>query len=703
MPTTIGDVDSRGGLNPNESQYFFKSTGLEEGAFSVRAFEGSEAISRPYEFRLDLRSDDPDIAASDVIGKKATLLLRDREIHGIVSEFSYVGLTRDEHIYHAVLRPRIWTRSLRRDSEILLGVDARDVIRAALADLEPKFDISESLPVKEYVVQYNETDLDFLSRTAEHWGIAYRLNHKPGGSDEVEFFTDSTASPPVADASLRFDAEQSLRGDHAAANSLVEKESLVPGRVLVKDYNYRDPETALLSETEVRSDDFDSLHYEYGTHHGAQDEGDYLAKVRSQEIECRRRVFSGESNWHQLEAGYIFELENHPRSAFNGKYLITSVQHRGSHTFGGHAEEAGASGPTYQNTFTCIPAAIPFRPERLTPIPRIPGVMTAKVESGGGDYAHIDSDGRYNARMHFDLGDRGHAEASAPIRMNQPYSGPGYGLHFPNHANTEIVWACINGDPNRPIAIGTAPNPSNASPVSSSNKSQNVIKTWGGHFLIFDDEKGAELIAMFSTKDHTVQITNNEEIEIGNDRTIHVKRSHDETIDQHMSLTVGVNSTEDVGSSKTLSVGSSYSVTVGATMNLSVGAASTESVGGAKSLSVGASHSETIAGSKSVTVNGSSDERVNDDKSVMVAKNLDEKIDGKHTVQVTKECKVEAKKIQIIAADEIMFKTGSAQIVMKKNGKIEIKGKDVTVKGSGKIDVKADGVLTLKGSQIKAN
>lgn len=695
MSTTIGDVDSRGGLNPNESQYFFKSKGLDEGTFSVRAFEGREAISRPYEFRLDLRSDDADIPASDVIGKKATLLLRDREIHGIVSEFSYVGLTRDEHIYHAVLRPRVWTRSLRRDSEIFLGVDAMDVIKAALAGLEHQFDISESIPVKEYVVQYNETDLEFLSRTAEHWGISYRLNHRRGGSDEIEFFTDSTASPAVADASLKFDAEQSLRGDHAAANALVEKESLVPGRVLVKDYNYRDPETALLSESEVRSDDFDSLHYEYGTHHGAQDEGDYLAKVRSQEIECRRRVFSGESNWHQLEAGYIFELENHPRSAFNGKYLITSVQHRGSHTFGGHAEEAGADGPTYQNTFTCIPAAIPFRPERLTPIPRIPGVMTAKVESGGGDYAHIDSDGRYNARMHFDLGDRGEAEASAPIRMNQPYSGPGYGMHFPNHANTEIVWACINGDPNRPIAIGTAPNPSNASPVSSGNRAQNVIRTMGENEITMDDTKGAQMFYIHASYDNHIDVVNDQEITIGANRMITVTGSHTETINGSMTVDVGGSASETVGSTKTVTVGTAMAVTVGAAMTESVGGAKTVQVGGVSSEAVGAAKSLAVGGAMTFAVGSSLTESVAANASRQVGGNSDTKVGGKVKLEAGKEVAISAKKIQLMAQDEIVLKAGGAQIVLKKSGEILIQG--------SKIQIKASGKMTLKGSQIAEN
>jgi type VI secretion system secreted protein VgrG len=493
MSITIGETTSRGGLNPNESRLFFKSTGADERAFQVRSMEGEEAISRPFRFTLELLADDPNIKASDVVGKKATLTIRDREIHGIVSEFSYKGSTTDEHDYRAVLRPRLWTRSLRRDSEVFLDVAARDVIQAALGGLDFQMQSNEAHPVKEYVAQYNETDLDFLSRTAEHWGISYRFNHE-GGSDVVEFFSDSKESPSVKDEALPFVAEQSMRGDRAAASSFVEHEFLVAGRVLVKDYNYRDPETALLSENTRHSDDFESLYYEYGTHHGAQDEGDLLAKVRSEAIECRRHVFTGASNWHELEAGYTFELKEHKRDAFNGRYLITSVTHRGAQAFGGGGGEAEASQSEYENTFTCIPASVPFRPERLTPVPTIPGIMTARTETPGGEYAPIDDWGRYKVRMPFDLGERGQGEATAPIRMNQPYSGPGYGMHFPNHANTEVIWACINGDPNRPLALGTAPNPSNGSPVTSANRAQSVIRTQGQNQIVIDDTRGQELI-----------------------------------------------------------------------------------------------------------------------------------------------------------------------------------------------------------------
>ena len=57
----------------------------------------------------------------------------------------------------------------------------------------------------------------------------------------------------------------------------------------------------------------------------------------------------------------------------------------------------------------------------------------------------------------------------------------------------------------------------------------------------------------------------------------------------------------------------------------------------------------------------------------------------------------------MVAGDEILLKTGSASILMKKNGDIQIKGKNITVSGSGKINMKASSKMTLKGSQIAEN
>jgi len=62
---------------------------------------------------------------------------------------------------------------------------------------------------------------------------------------------------------------------------------------------------------------------------------------------------------------------------------------------------------------------------------------------------------------------------------------------------------------------------------------------------------------------------------------------------------------------------------------------------------------------------------------------------------VNKEFVLTAKKIQLVADDEIQMKTGSAELILKRNG-------DITIKGI-KVNVKASGDITLKGATIKEN
>jgi type VI secretion system secreted protein VgrG len=61
------------------------------------------------------------------------------------------------------------------------------------------------------------------------------------------------------------------------------------------------------------------------------------------------------------------------------------------------------------------------------------------------------------------------------------------------------------------------------------------------------------------------------------------------------------------------------------------------------------------------------------------------------------------KRIEMQALDEIVLKTGSASIIMKKNGSILIEGSDITLKSSGKVNVKSTNDVIIKGSKINGN
>jgi type VI secretion system secreted protein VgrG len=94
-------------------------------------------------------------------------------------------------------------------------------------------------------------------------------------------------------------------------------------------------------------------------------------------------------------------------------------------------------------------------------------------------------------------------------------------------------------------------------------------------------------------------------------------------------------------------------------------------------------------------VGGELNETVAKNHIVGVTKDQKTTIGGQQNTSVTKESILNAKKVQIVAEDEIQIKTGSAELTMKKNGDILLNGKKIDIKGSGDI--------VMKGSQIKAN
>ena len=56
-----------------------------------------------------------------------------------------------------------------------------------------------------------------------------------------------------------------------------------------------------------------------------------------------------------------------------------------------------------------------------------------------------------------------------------------------------------------------------------------------------------------------------------------------------------------------------------------------------------------------------------------------------------------------VSSNEIVLRTAAASIVMKADGTIVIRGRDLTIEGTGNVAVKASNNLALKGSKIVQN
>ena len=91
-------------------------------------------------------------------------------------------------------------------------------------------------------------------------------------------------------------------------------------------------------------------------------------------------------------------------------------------------------------------------------------------------------------RLFFDVANPGtRAVSSLPIRMLQPHAGPNYGMHFPLKPGIEVMVGFVEGDPDRPVIVGAAPNPITRSPVTQNNAITNRIETASGVYLEIRD------------------------------------------------------------------------------------------------------------------------------------------------------------------------------------------------------------------------
>ncbi|WP_420457095.1 type VI secretion system Vgr family protein [Rubrivirga sp.] len=528
-------------VRADTSHLQFAVADLPEDTFQVTRFAGREAVSEPFRFELDLVSDQADVDLAAVLGAQATFT-RMRAIgdpvpvHGVVAAIHQAGRSADRFRYRAVLVPRLWRLGLGQQSRVFQDVGLADLARAVLrdaglAEADVEISLAEPPPQREYVVQYNESDLAFLSRQLEHAGAWYVFRHDEAGRDRLVIADDRGAFAPIAEPAVPYREGAGFgRDDAEAIERLSVREQLGVDAVRVRDYNYRTPETGLEAEAPVgEGGDGVREAYAWGDHHKDPEEGRRLARVRAEEVASRRRVLAGSGDCAGFRAGRTFTLTDHYRADLDGDYLLVEVLHAGAQTgalgasaaVDGFASDGGllaelgplvepdaggdgAPATTYVNRFTALPAAAPFRPERRTPRPRVGGVMTARVETAGGPYAFLDEDGRYRARMPFDRSAEPEGAATRPIRMAQPYSGPGYGIHFPNHAGTELVFACVDGDPDRPLALGTVPNPSQHSPAVAENRMQNVVRTFAGSELVMDDTQNAAFVRLASPDQNAV-------------------------------------------------------------------------------------------------------------------------------------------------------------------------------------------------------
>src|SRR5207247_909150 len=100
---------------------------------------------------------------------------------------------------------------------------------------------------------------------------------------------------------------------------------------------------------------------------------------------------------------------------------------------------------------------------------------------------------------------------------------------------------------------------------------------------------------------------------------------------------------------------------------------------------------------KKVIVENDRSEEVGHDETIKIGNDRTESVEANEKISIGKN------RTQDDGGDQIQLQTGDASLIMKKDGTIEIKGKDIKITGSGKINIKADSDIVVKGSSVKTN
>jgi type VI secretion system secreted protein VgrG len=529
-----------GQLSQSERVAEFK-TPLGKDVLVLINIEGIELLGDLFEFKIEVLSEQENIDFDKALGQGCTLKLKaykgkERIYHGILTQAQWVGKIEDFYHYRLILRPWLWMLGHRADCRIFLDKDVKDVIKevftkAGFNDFEFRTNGDyEKIP---YCVQYRETDLAFVSRLMEQYGIYYFFEHSDGkhsltladSRSSHKAIADLPKVPfiPLSESELR--PEQHLY-------SWVSERRFRTGKVQFNDYDYLKPKKNLLAPSEA-SEKYTHAKLEVYDFPGKYDEEDKVNKLSRFRLEAEqaadhRRIIEGDAA--SLHPGGLVTVEKHPTAAENKEYLIVRADHRfSSHHYRSVKADAAASSGSeddekdqiYHGYYEFQPSDRPFRMLPLTPKPRIHGIQTAKVVGKKGEENEeisTDEHGRIWVQFFWDRDPK----LTCPIRVAQVWASKKWGGIFIPRVGMEVVVEFLEGDPDRPLVIGAVYNGDNKVPYdlpdnktvagwkSDSSKGGN-----GYNEFIFEDKKSSENIRMHAEKDHNVTVRNAETWTIG--------------------------------------------------------------------------------------------------------------------------------------------------------------------------------------------
>ncbi|KYF54625.1 hypothetical protein BE08_24295 [Sorangium cellulosum] len=479
------------------------------------AFHGTEGISKLYQFELYLvmtRDVGHEFDMAAAVGTLVSVSFEPSDggesflRSGVLGSIELINDFAGRCVFRATMVPRLAFLSLSVHSRIFAEKAIPDIIQDVLQKggvTDCAFQLRGAYRPEEHVCQYRENDYAFIARWMEREGIYYYFEHGEGG--ETLVLTDEkSAHQPHGSKPARYYPQTSVNTARDTIRAFTCRHGAMPSAVRLKDHDYANPAVPVAGQASVCANGFGEVSL-FGARFFSPSDGERLARVKAESLAAAGVVYQAMGTSVSLVPGFTFELEDHPRAAFNTTYLTTEIEHWVNQAPDmPELREVAQWNDNYRMEARAIAATAQFRAPQITAWPRIYGTEPAVVDgAAASEYAQIDNHGRYRIKFYFDESDLSGGKASTWVRMLQPHGGGIEGFHFPLRAGTEVMCSFEGGDPDRPAIVGVAPNALTPSPVTAGNNTRNVIQTGGRNRLELEDQAGQERITLSTPYDNT--------------------------------------------------------------------------------------------------------------------------------------------------------------------------------------------------------
>jgi type VI secretion system secreted protein VgrG len=517
----------------------------------VRRYELREAISELFELTVEVLSSDPQIDEHTVVGQAVVVDFGDepflKEIHGIVRQMEQrTAVPSGDSLYVWTVVPPLWLTTRRRDHRIFQNASVPEIIAAVLADATYGGRIAAPAQLlgahepREYVVQYAETDWEFLSRLLADEGIASFFDH--AGGSVWTLVDDTSASAPSLTGSIPFSDPTNLNPVVAGASeaphvqTVAIRSGVETSAVTLRDYDFEKPEFILEAKKASDAGAFtnesplEAYTFEVGKF-TTQAPGDArAARLLEADRTARRRLLCTSS--FALPPGTRMPLVDHPRADLAGDFLVVSAR---------TVMEADSRGT---HELTLMDLANRYRPAPRAKA-RIHGTQTAFVVGASGEEIDVDKHGRVIVALRWDRRDKQAGEITRRVRVAQGWAGADRGFVMLPRIKDEVIVAYLDGDPDEPIIVGRVHNGLSTSPLQLPK--DKAISVWrskstpggdGYNQILMDDQAAAERLEIHAQRDYKLVVERDAETVIGRHDKRKVKGDQGDRVDGDKSIDV---------------------------------------------------------------------------------------------------------------------------------------------------------------------